>query len=75
MAKKLIRTYDDKKIAGVCGGLGEYFDIDPTIIRLIWVASVLAWGSGLLAYILAWIIVPEKPKPVVSSETATENGM
>ncbi len=58
MAKKLYRSVEDKKIAGVCGGLGEYFDIDPTIIRLIWLAMLFAVGSGVLAYIIAWIIVP-----------------
>jgi len=62
MAKKLYRSIDDKKIAGVCGGLGEYFDIDPTIIRLALVALVLVAGSGVLAYILAWIIVPEQQR-------------
>jgi phage shock protein C len=61
MAKKLYRSGEDKKIAGVCGGLGDYFDIDPTIIRLIWLAMIFAVGTGVLAYIIAWIIVPEKP--------------
>ncbi len=61
MAKKLYRSKEGRKIAGVCGGLGEYFDIDPTIIRLIWLAMLFAVGSGVLAYIIAWIIVPEKP--------------
>ena len=61
MAKKLYRSKEDRKIGGVCGGLGEYFDIDPTIIRLIWLAMLFAVGSGVLAYIIAWIIVPEKP--------------
>lgn len=60
MAKKLYRSKEGRKIAGVCGGLGEYFDIDPTIIRLIWLAMIFAVGSGVLAYIIAWIIVPEK---------------
>jgi phage shock protein C len=60
MARKLYRSKEDRKIAGVCGGLGEYFDIDPTIIRLIWLAMLFAVGSGVLAYIIAWIIVPEK---------------
>ncbi len=61
MAKKLYRSVEDKKIAGVCSGLGDYFDIDPTIIRLIWLAMIFAVGTGVLAYIIAWIIVPEKP--------------
>lgn len=61
MARKLYRTREDRKIAGVCGGLGEYFDIDPTIIRLLWLALLFAAGSGVLAYIVAWVIIPEKP--------------
>ncbi len=61
MAKKLYRSKEDRKIAGICGGLGEYFDIDPTIIRLVWLAMLFAVGSGVLAYIIGWIIVPEKP--------------
>jgi phage shock protein C len=61
MAKKLYRSLKDRKIAGVCGGIGEYFDTDPTLIRLLAVALVLAGGSGILGYILAWIIVPEAP--------------
>ncbi len=73
MAKKLYRSIDDKKIAGVCGGLGEYFDIDPTIIRLALVALVLAAGSGVLAYILAWIIVPEQPRVQVVEEGIVES--
>ncbi len=60
MAKKLYRSKEGRKIAGVCAGLGDYFDIDPTIIRLIWRAMLFAVGSGVLAYIIAWIIVPEK---------------
>ncbi len=60
MAKKLYRSKEGRKIAGVCAGLGEYFDIDPTIIRLIWLAMLFAVGSGVLAYIIAWIIVPEE---------------
>lgn len=61
MAKKLHRSREDRKIAGICGGLGEYFDIDPTIIRLLWLVLLFAAGSGILAYIVAWIIIPEKP--------------
>ena len=60
MAKRLYRSIRNKKIAGVCGGLGDYFDIDPTIIRLTWLALILAGGGGVLAYIIAWIIVPKE---------------
>jgi len=74
MARKLYRSVDDRKIAGVCGGLGDYFDIDPTIVRLLWVSMVLAFGTGVLAYILAWIIVPEIPmSKVAATRTVTEN--
>jgi phage shock protein PspC (stress-responsive transcriptional regulator) len=54
----------DKKIAGVCGGIAEYLDVDPTIVRLVWVAlSVVPGGfvGGALAYFLAWIIIPKAP--------------
>ena len=61
MKKKLYRSRTDKKIAGVCGGLAEYFDIDATIIRLILVALVLMAGTGVLAYIVAALIIPAKP--------------
>lgn len=56
--KRLYRSKHDKVIAGVCGGLGEYFEIDPVIIRLLWILFVLLWGVGILLYIIAWIIIP-----------------
>ena len=59
MNKKLYRSRTHSMVAGVCGGIGEYFDIDPTLVRLVWVAFCLAAGSGLLAYIIAWVIIPE----------------
>ncbi|MCK4302281.1 MAG: PspC domain-containing protein [candidate division Zixibacteria bacterium] len=61
MMKRLYRSIRNRKIAGVCGGLGEYFDIDPTLMRLLAVVLFLAGGGGGLAYIVAWIIVPEAP--------------
>lgn len=59
--KKLYKSSTDKKIAGVCGGIAEYFNIDSTLVRLGWVVFSLLGGSGLLAYIIAAIIVPENP--------------
>lgn len=59
--KKLYRSKTNRIIAGVCGGLGEYFNIDPTIVRLIWILFSLAAGAGVLVYIIAWLIVPEQP--------------
>lgn len=60
MSKRLYRSRD-KKIGGVCGGIAEYFNMDPTIVRLIWAVLALAYGTGILAYVLAWIIIPEDP--------------
>ena len=62
--KQLTLSATDKKLAGVCGGIAEYLDVDPTIVRLIWVAlSVVPGGfvGGALAYFLAWIIIPKAP--------------
>lgn len=60
MEKKLTKSSTEKKLAGVCGGIAEYANIDPTIVRLIWVAFSLAGGAGLLAYIVAALIIPDK---------------
>ena len=58
--KKLFRSKKNRMIAGVCGGLGEYLGVDPTIIRLLWVLLVfLSFGAAILAYIIAWIIIPK----------------
>ena len=59
--KKLYKSATDKKIAGVCGGIAEYFNVDATLIRLAWVLFGLLGGSGLLAYIIAAIIMPDRP--------------
>jgi len=61
MTKRLYRSRTNKMIAGVCGGLGDFFELDPTLIRLAAVVLVLAAGAGILAYIVAWIIVPQQP--------------
>ncbi len=60
MTKRLYRTKNGRKIAGVCNGLAEYFDIDPTIVRLAWIIFAFCFGSGILAYIIAMIVIPEK---------------
>ena len=59
MNKKLYKSEDNKVLCGVCGGLGEFLGIDPTIIRLIWVVLAFAAGSGLLIYLLAAVIFRE----------------
>ncbi|MBN2284856.1 MAG: PspC domain-containing protein [Tissierellales bacterium] len=60
MEKKLYKNPEKKKIAGVCQGVAEYFDLDPTIVRVIWFIVSWAWGAGVAAYILLWIILPDK---------------
>ena len=60
--KKLYRINEGKVIAGVCGGLAEYFNIDPTVVRIGLVAFSLLGGCGILAYIIALFIMPEKPQ-------------
>lgn len=60
MKKRLYKSSTDKKVCGVCGGIENYFDVDPTVIRLIWVIFTLAGGSGLIAYIIAAIIMPDE---------------
>jgi phage shock protein C len=66
--KRLMRSSIDKRIAGVCAGLAEYFDLDPMIIRLCWILAVLFAGTGILAYIILWIVLPvAPPEPVVNT--------
>jgi len=59
MAKQLFRSRNNKMIAGVCGGVGEYFDIDPTIVRLLWLALCFCGGGGLLVYLISAIVIPK----------------
>ena len=60
MEKKLYKSHD-KMLDGVCAGIGEYFNIDPTLVRLAWALFCLLGGSGILAYIIAAIIIPRRP--------------
>ena len=85
MDRKLYRSNKDKMLGGVCGGLAEYFDVDATIVRVVFVISLFLGGTGILAYILLWIIVPEEPfyfnnpkdksqqETTGQSETSTQN--
>lgn len=59
--KKLYRSASNRMICGVCSGIAEYFDIDPTVIRMLWVLVTLLGGSGIIAYIIAAVIMPEAP--------------
>lgn len=62
MNKKLFKSRADAKLCGVCGGIAEYFNIDSTLVRLAWVAFTLLGGSGLLAYIIAALVIPQQPE-------------
>ena len=60
MKKKLYKSNTDKKICGVCGGIAEYLNIDSTIVRLLWVLAIFFVGGGLLAYIIAALVMPDR---------------
>ena len=60
-ARKLYLSRSNKKIAGVCGGFAEYLDMDPTLVRLIWVMAALFVGWGVVGYLIAWLVIPEPP--------------
>lgn len=56
----LYRSIKDRKIAGVAGGIGEYLEVDSAVVRLIWLLAILFGGAGFLAYIIAWVVIPEE---------------
>jgi len=58
--KRLFRSRKDRILGGVCGGLGNYLNVDPVLVRVVWAILFFAAGVGFLAYILAWIIIPEE---------------
>jgi len=58
--KKLFRSKKDRMIAGVCGGLGEYLDVDSTLVRLLWIFTIFFGGAGIFAYLIGLLIIPEK---------------
>jgi phage shock protein C len=66
--KRLWRSRTERKIAGICGGLGEYFHVDPFWVRLIFVLFFLAGGAALIVYIVMWLIVPLEPIPKVKAK-------
>ena len=60
--KRLYRSRKDKVISGVCGGIAEYLEVDPVVVRLVWaILTVISMGMGILAYLVAWVIIPEEP--------------
>ena len=60
--RRLYRPKSNRMIAGVCAGVGDYFGVDPTIVRLVWALLSLAYGVGVLGYIVAAVIIPEQPQ-------------
>lgn len=58
--KRLFRSKTNRMVAGVCGGIAEYFDIDPSIVRIICAILILCWGSGLILYIICALVIPEE---------------
>ena len=69
--KRLMRSSTDKKLGGVCAGLADYFDMDPTIIRVIWLLLVICGGTGVLAYVILWLVLPLAPGGVVPTSATT----
>lgn len=74
MAKRLYRSKKDSVIAGVCGGIADYFDIDLTLVRIVAVISILINGIGLIAYIIGWIFIPQNPESLKEEKTSGEKG-
>ena len=72
MNKKLYRSTKDKMLGGVAAGLAEYFDIDPTLVRVLFVVTLFLGGTGILAYIILWIVVPEEPIVIPFAGTPDE---
>jgi phage shock protein PspC (stress-responsive transcriptional regulator) len=72
MERKLYRSETDRMLGGVCGGLAEYFNIDSTILRLVFVLFVLWGGGGALAYIICWIVIPTESSLSLSSDEIIE---
>ena len=70
--KRLVRSRSNRVIAGICGGLGEYFNIDPVVMRIIWLVLLLGFGTGLVAYLVCWLIIPNAPEYASASNATTQ---
>lgn len=71
--KKLYRSQKQRIIAGVCGGLAEYFNVDPTWVRLLFLILLLGFGATLIVYLILWLIVPEAPEKPTGEATKNDN--
>ena len=74
MVKRLYRSKKDSILGGVCGGIAEYFDIDPTLVRLLSVLIVFLGGIGVIGYVIAWIIIPQNPEEVEEGKDSFHSG-
>lgn len=68
----MYRSLKDRKIAGVAGGIGQYLEVDSAVVRLIWLLAILFGGAGFLAYIIAWIVIPEEKNEFIEDSTIQE---
>ena len=68
--KRVYRSKNERMLAGVCGGLGEYFNIDPTLVRILFILFALIVGGGILLYIILWLLIPEEPELVENAQEA-----
>ena len=74
MERKLYRSRADARLAGVCGGLGEFLGLDPTVVRLVFVLLALLGGHGILIYLIMWLVMPPAPETAVTTQPpATSN--
>lgn len=73
MVKKLYRSTTDQMIAGVCGGLAEYFEIDSTLVRILFLALLIFGGGGVIIYIIMWIVVPKRPYYIEAQQSEVNN--
>ncbi|MFH0956945.1 MAG: PspC domain-containing protein, partial [Candidatus Aenigmatarchaeota archaeon] len=62
MPGRLYRSGKERILGGVCGGIAQHLGIDPVIVRLLWIAASLAWGFGIILYLICWIVIPRNPK-------------
>jgi phage shock protein C len=72
--KRLVRPRQNRKIAGVCAGLAEYFDLDVTLVRLVWLILLILPPSAILPYVIAWIVMPDEPEIVRVPATVQHAG-
>jgi phage shock protein PspC (stress-responsive transcriptional regulator) len=63
--KRLYRSKRDRQIAGICGGIAEYLNVDPSVVRLVWIVLTLMGGTGFAVYLICWFVIPENPEQLL----------